>query len=149
MLNGIRKLTLTTRITCIAFLTHTHSHAHHIFSRRVTQRETIQFLRPAATMTVFRNYHNLVQKTRETFDAGKDASSSSKCLDNPSRNPDPPELLEVILAGESRPGPHLPLVSLASSPAVCSAHPYPHYAYHFSPSASLTPEVRMNTLRKA
>ncbi|MPC55528.1 hypothetical protein E2C01_049468 [Portunus trituberculatus] len=49
-------------------------------------------------MTVFRDYHNLVQKPRETYDAGTDAASS-KCHDKPPRNPDPPELLEVILAG--------------------------------------------------
>lgn len=52
-------------------------------------------------MTVFRDYHNLVQKPRDTLEAASDAST--KALNNPPRNPDPPELLEVILAGESRP----------------------------------------------
>lgn len=73
-------------------------------------------------MTVFRNYHNLVQKPRETYDA-----APNKCLERPARNPNPPELLEVILAGESSQS-LLPPVSKSPTPyPPTPIHPHPPF----------------------
>lgn len=52
-------------------------------------------------MTVFRDYLNLVQTPRETYDFGgappKCQDRNPECVDH---NTEPPELLEVILAGK-------------------------------------------------
>lgn len=84
-------------------------------------------------MTVFRDYHNLVQKPRESYDASSDNASAKKCLDNPPRNPNPPELLEVILAGESRLGLLPPVPNhMNPHPHLLTTPPSPLYSHrHF------------------